>query len=57
MRAALRATPADLRDKAIEGRARVERLHDLRTLATTLRQCFAQVGREPAATLRQPARV
>jgi glycosyltransferase involved in cell wall biosynthesis len=57
MRAALRAAPADLRDKALEGRARVERLHDLRTLAVTLRQCFAQVGREPAAIERQPARV
>ncbi|HEX2541930.1 MAG TPA: glycosyltransferase family 4 protein [Caldimonas sp.] len=55
MRAALRATPAVLRDKAVEGRARVERLHDLRVLASTLRQCFAQVTQERAGDA-QPVR-
>ena len=56
MRAALRASPEVLRAKAIEGRARVERLHDLRTLAATLRQCFVEVTRERAGE-GEPARV
>jgi glycosyltransferase involved in cell wall biosynthesis len=40
LRAAARATPAELEAKAREGRARVERQHDVHALARTLRQQF-----------------
>lgn len=41
LRAAARATPAELEAKAREGRARVERQHDVHALARTLQQQFA----------------
>lgn len=44
MRAALRASPADLTEKAREGRARVERFHDLRTITPALYRQFAALA-------------